>query len=155
MSTFDFRRLPENSECDFEIGQHKYCHEYANYYVWWTDKPGGCLMFCEKHMAEVYQREMGKAMPGYVDKDARIAALEALLAEREQDAEVVEAIGKFLDELPPDEALVLMRNKYTSEIWVDNGFYDDSSGMSRHHLGRGHTLHAALTDAWLIEKGEE
>jgi len=77
VSVFDFKRLPENSECDFEIGQDKYCCEYANYYVWWSDKPGGCLMFCEKHMAEVYQREMGKAMPGYVDKDARIAALEA------------------------------------------------------------------------------
>jgi len=79
MSTFYFfKLLQENSEeCEFEIGQDKYCQEYAGYYVRLSDKPGDYMKLCEKHLAEVYRREMGKTMSRYVDKDARIAALEA------------------------------------------------------------------------------
>ena len=77
MSLFYFKWLPEDSKCEFETRKDNYCQKYADYYVRLSDKPGDYMMLCEKHMAKVYQRETGRAMPGYIDKDARITALEA------------------------------------------------------------------------------
>ncbi len=75
------RSTPDSYEAQWE------CDEPAIYRLKEDDEDwGGEFYVCEKHFLEAYKRYHGTMPPWYVDKDARIAELEAQLATKDEDA---------------------------------------------------------------------